>query len=522
MSIPEIQDELLRLEHPYLLPDHDPDIERYYYLRGTGQSQDALYIFDSRLKPRYPDDEFRTSLMRCYRSRHPAFSKLLRLAYRTLADRSLERIRRYIKFISEKVETYNKRDVYATIKTAEDIMRIFPRERYEAAEGIERYTRYAKTMNFHAASMEKAAGLIRAYLTQSLSVVEHEKRRRETLRMREEEQERRRLVKQDWESYKWQKNYGMTPLIDFSSVVFSSADLNRIEIPPSLARLEDQTLAYCVKYWNLVFDPAFERILFLYSRKYGTKNHAVYLAIRRGRITKQRDDEILASVLSALVRGYYYSIRGDRYLQIRWNTVKPLLDQGPANQAPALPPPAPPAASDPTVIKPRTAGPKTVPGKPIPQKSKKTPAEEKNTGRKKDTPPKKASVSPTVQKKKERLSALPAVSMRKKRKSRIPEVSAMGSVSDRLRELSGRSYDLYQDRFLAKARPAIRKILGAGKRHFFTPPEKAENLVYHFLESHYSDPYMNWAESGERTELAEMGFDLQSLFPVIDECYRML
>jgi hypothetical protein len=90
--------------------------------------------------------------------------------------------------------------------------------------------------------------------------------------------------------------------------------------------------------------------------------------------------------------------------------------------------------------------------------------------------------------------------------------------------VSGRSYDLYQDRFLAKARPAIRKVLGAGRGRgiFSSLPEKAENLVYQFLESHYSDPYMNWAESGERGELAELGFDLESLFPVIDECYRML
>jgi hypothetical protein len=497
MNIFEIQDELLRLEHPYLLPDHDPDIERYYYLRGTGRSQDALQIFESRLKPRYPDEKFRTSLMRCYRSRNPAFPALLRRGYRSLADRSLERIRRYIEFIAGKVETYNKRDVYSTIKTAEDIMGIFPRERYDAAAGIERYARYARAMNFHAASMEKAAGLIRAYLTQSLWVVEHEKRRRETQRLREAERERRRLVKQDWESSAWQKSRGMAPLIDFSSVVFSPADLCRIEIPGSLTRIEDQTLAYCVKYWNLAFDPAFERILFLYSRKYGTKNHDVYLAIRRGRITNQRDDEILASVLSSLVRGYYYSIRGDRYLQIRWNSVKPLLTQGPANQkAPllALPPPPGQAAAEPQAGQAPAA-----------------------SGRRKT---KKGKKKRRLQKKRKPVSAAASVPARKKRKGRTPAVS--GSVSDRLRELSGRSYDLYRERFMAKARPAIRNILGVGRGLFFNIPEKAENLVYNFLESHYSDPYMNWAESEKRTELADMGFELESLVPVIDECYRIL
>jgi hypothetical protein len=95
-------------------------------------------------------------------------------------------------------------------------------------------------------------------------------------------------------------------------------------------------------------------------------------------------------------------------------------------------------------------------------------------------------------------------------------------VSDRLRKLSGRSYDLYQDRFLAYARPAIRKILGAGRGIFFSLPEKAEDLVYHYLRDHYADPYMNWAESGERRQLAEQGIDLPSLNPVIDECFKRI
>jgi hypothetical protein len=475
MNIPEIQDELLRLEYPYLLPDHDPDIERYFYLRGTGRFQDALRVYESRLKPRYPADEFRTSLMRSYRSRHPLFPKLLGLAYRSLAARSMERIRRSIEYISGKVEAFNKRDVYSTIKTAEDILRFFPQERYEAVEGIERYARYARTLGFHANSMGKAADLVRAYLTQTLPVVENERRRQENQRQRQKDRELRQLVKLDWQSYQWQKTHGMALLVDFSSVVFSPEDLRRIEIPRALSSLEDQTLAYCVKYWNLVNDPAFERILFLYSRKYGTKHHDVYLAIRRGRMAKQRDDEILASVLSSLIRGYYYSIRGDRYLQIRWNSMKSLLRQGPETSAPES------AGSSPA-----------------------------KTG---------ADKTPAAGKKKTR----PAAAFRRRgQKKRKPGRWAAGSVSGRLQELSGRSYDLYQDLFLAKARPAIRSVLGAGKGRFFKLPERAETLIYNFLKSHYSDPYMNWEESEEQKTLARMGFELKSLLPVIDECYRIL
>jgi hypothetical protein len=107
-------------------------------------------------------------------------------------------------------------------------------------------------------------------------------------------------------------------------------------------------------------------------------------------------------------------------------------------------------------------------------------------------------------------------------KPAVPAETPRGSVSDRLRELSGRSYDVYHDLFFAKARPAIRKVMGAGRGIFFTVPEKVEDLVFNFLEVHYSDPYMNWEESGERNALRDLGFDLESLGPIIDECFRML
>jgi hypothetical protein len=99
---------------------------------------------------------------------------------------------------------------------------------------------------------------------------------------------------------------------------------------------------------------------------------------------------------------------------------------------------------------------------------------------------------------------------------------AKGSVSDRLRELSGRSYDVYEDRFLTKARSSIRKVLGAGKGLFFNLPEEAEDMVYNFLRDHYSDPYMDWENSADRKNLLTMGFDLPVLQPIIDECYRTL
>jgi hypothetical protein len=99
-----------------------------------------------------------------------------------------------------------------------------------------------------------------------------------------------------------------------------------------------------------------------------------------------------------------------------------------------------------------------------------------------------------------------------------------GSVSDRLRKLSGRSYDVYRDRFLAKARAAVRAVLSKTRPRslFASIPEEAEELVFGFLRDHYSDPYMDWEGGEQKKRLRELGFELESLDPVIEDCYHRL
>ncbi|MCL1812475.1 MAG: hypothetical protein FWG29_03005 [Treponema sp.] len=767
MDITEIQDELLRLEFPNLLPDHDPDIERYYYLRSTGQSRDALSIYQNRLVIRYPDNEFRTWLLRSYRSHDPAFRSLLARGYRMLGARSLERIKQILLIIAEKADGYNEKDVYSTIKAAEEILKFLSPERYEAVAGMERFLRYATVLDLKVKSIAKATELIRAYSTDTLSVVEEERRRRVDAKRRADEEDRKRLVKADWDSYYYQKKYGIhIPFIDLSTVVFSQEDLARIEIPP-FNRVEDQILGYCIKYWNNADDPAFERILFLYSRKYGKKNYDVYMTIRRGQMAKRRDDEILSSIMSILITGYYYSIQGDLYLQRNWNSIKSALaNQGqqkalPAPKSPVKPaPPAKPvqfakpapsakqmpsakqlqrpaaagkaakkpagkkkvpAKTLPAPIKPKPK-PKQIQAKPVssaglkgrmfpsaPQVKKPVPKPKKIMVEKAKTrivskaikkpvkkepivsriaPKPKSRTTPKIAPKaakvikpvavvarpaakslqrgtslakvkqvkvpnklkpaeqtkttimsrpavlpkpvpapktpvqpkpaivtvpktpaqpKPVIAAVPKMPVQQKPaavpvlktpvqpkpviapvpktpiqpvvgkpapittpvKPTIPRPvipprtvtpkppvspvkitgykptpftpvsppkpkpaprvfsnktldKAKGSVSDRLKELSGRSYDVYEDRFLTKARSSIRKVLGTGKGLFFSLPEEAEDLVYNFLRDHYSDPYMDWETSNDRKNLMTMGFDLPSINPVIDECYRNL
>jgi hypothetical protein len=573
MNIHEIQDELLRLEYPFLTPDYDPDIERYFNLRNLGRLADAMILYQTRLKPRYPQDEFRALLMRCYRSRDPAYKVILARAYRNLGERALERLKRTIIYIAGKVESYDEKNVRSTIKAADDILLALPRERYEAQAGIERLLHYAAELNFYAEPMSKAVELIRSYLNQSLTVVEEALSRRETTRQWEVEGPRRDKRKSDLPQ-KERESPGARSGIDLSLIAFSPEDLARIEIPGTMTHPEDQTLAFCVKYWNLVYDASFEQSLYFYSKKYGAKHHAVYLAIRRGRVNKSRDDEILASVMSVLVTGYYYSIRGDAYLQKMWNTIKLMLPQQAAGTdafSPVLI--AAPAVSKKTrprhfvkpahPVKTKKTSPKilfrrrsvernaqkkrlaaqsksaasaakitrarAVPVRPI-IRTEPPPAPPPNPVQKamaarvpvKRLPvtavgPQKASAPIQVKKK-----APQSVSSGPASPPPVLLAKPRGSVSDRLRELSGRSYDVYQDRFLARARGAIRKFMSSRKGLFFNLPEAAEDLIYNFLKNHYADPYMNWEKSQEKKTLEDLGFPLDSLTPIIDECYRRL
>ena len=557
------------MEYPFLSPDYDPDIERYFYLRNSGRPGDALVLYQTRLKGRYPHDEFRALLMRCYRSRDPAYKALLAKAYRSLGQRSLERVKRTVAYIAAKIQSYNEKDVFSTIKAADEILLVLPKDHYEAQGGIERLLRYAEELNFYVEPMSKAVELIRSYLNQSLTVVAEALSRRRNQRQQELERRIREgsYRKQKEESPRGSRHRSM---IDFSAIVFSQAELTRIEIPKAMIRPEDQTLAFCIKYWNLIYDTAFEQLLYFYSKKYGTKHHTVYVAIRRGRVNKSRDDEILAAVMSILVTGYYYSIRGDAYLQKRWTTIKLMLQQHPAGedaQLNLLASTVRPAVSEESKprrpVKPPRSGkaPKTSPkivfrrrppaAKPrerrliaqpkpagIAAKVTRVRAASAQAGTKAAAPsqaqrpvvtqapvkalsPKAAGPQPTnptvlVKKKRIRPSSYRSVS----RSDSLDKPG--GSVSDRLRELSGRSYDVYQDRFLVRVRGAIRKIMGAGKGLFFTLPEAAEDLIYNFLKSHYADPYMNWEKSQEKKALEGLGFALDSLIPIIDECYRRL
>lgn len=532
MSILELETELLRTEYPYLSPEHDPDIERYYDLRSLGRSADALVLYQSRLVPRYPDEQFRTQILRAYRTRSPQYGLLLQQAYHQLGQRVLERTKKIIKYIAVKADSFDATDVYSTIKTADAILALLPRERFEAVMAIERLHRYAERLRYCEKSMAKAEALIRAYVTESLSIVEEERQRRREEQERAQAEERRRLVARDKaELLKQQRMAGAHSRqqaleaaqrrnkllkgsglherppqvhIDLNAIRFSAADLARIQIPPTLTRIEDKTLAFCFKYWNLIHDAAFERILFLYSRKYNSKHYEVFSVIQRGRLSGKRDEEILAAVMSILITGYYYSIQGDRYLQQQWALLKAKLE---GTEKPAAPELKRTAVRRRNAMKGLTRRPKAATG------TARTPspaAAETNS-------PSKTEVQGTGR-------DLVTRNMAKvETRPQALEVPVRRfSVSEWLMQLSGRSYDVYQDLFLSHARNAIRRVLGKGRGLFFSLPAEAEDLVYEYLKRNYSNPYMNWEQSQEQKQLEALGFSLSKIEAVIDECYKIM
>jgi hypothetical protein len=512
MDVLQIQTELLRQEYPHLLPDEDLDIERYFFLRNSGHSQEALNFYQLKLKPRYPDDKLRTVLLRLYRSKSPLYRKLQVKAYRILGARSLERMKRLIVFTADRVDSYNPRDVFSTIRAAKLIRQVLPQERYEAIAAIERFSHYAQVLNLRPQSLQQAVELIRAYLTDNLAVVNEERRRQKDVRRRALEESRRRSGL-DVDAYGWGK--GPPPDADLMGAVnFSAANLARIEIPAAITRSEDKTLAYCVKYWNHTEDRAFERILFLYSRKFDAKNYEIFKAIQRGKRNNKRDDEILASVMTCIVTGYYYSVLGDRYVQRRWAAIKAkLLNPPPAAAKPAVAAPAktpaPSAIAKPAAVPPVAASPAAARSAVI------APAKTAASPELAPSAIAKPAAMPAV-------AASPVAARSAVARPAIPAGKTRQSVSQRLQELSGRSYDVFQDRFLAHVRPAIRKVLSSNRGIFFSVPLQAEDIVFNFLKTHYNDPYMNWEESEDRINLAKLGFELNSMIPVIDECYGML
>ena len=568
-TLSDLQKRILIAEFPNMNFESDSDVERYFELRKMGRQADALNLYNTRLRRKFPDDAQRSLLIRYYRSNDYRYHEILRDNMVALAERVVSRTTGIITLLTRDIDAIDMTDAYSVIKLAEGLLSIISPDRYQAIAFTEKYVRYAKILNYRHAQMERTAELIRLYVTDTIESVQDLKK--------EHDERRKQRARQ-------QRDRSAQATFDLSKVVFNPSDVARIMIPRTIVRTEDIVIAYCLKYWNLAFDIAFEKTIFLYSRKYHTKHNDIFQAIKTGRAHGWKDEEILNAVLANVVTGYYYNISGDLYLQRTWKRFQVYL-QGEAGADPQVsvnngiqvlaqnPGAAIPQARPVTeararevdtlsmiaqkahpssraikqsrvdasrseriaaIQRVRNATPERAPqsaSRPVagPQSSVSTRAtripahasvskidKERSrvfspeTGRAKAVP--KAPATPFSQQNEKAIKA--------KSEGKAPTPAFMpNSIADIIRKMTGKTYTVYKELFFKGVRPSIRVVLGnaSGKKGslFGNRQNDAEEIIYNFLFEHYNDPYQNWNESEERKKVENLGYAVPELEPIV-------
>ena len=509
----DVRELILERVFPELRYGEDPDIERYFDLRASGRMLDAIGIYKSRLRPRYPDDAKRVILLRLYRTHAPAFSEFLHGLLAERADEIILRLRGNIDALVAPLAGISMRETYAVLKAVERVARLLPDNADAARLMAGTYADYAKLLGHKKAETERAAFLLGEFYDQA-SVDEDTPTDFIAASLASEESRKRR--EHDAEK----KNF-----FDLSRIEFDQADIKRIEIPAGIERDEDIVLAYCHKYWLRADDPAFERIVWLYSRKYGTKNYEVFKAIKTGRNRKYQDDDILTMVSTTIATRYNYTVQGDLYMQATWRRIKANLyglatAQQVIHQAAQRTAEQPQKAEQVRTPSPKVSRPR---GKPAQRLAR--PGQQPASPRAQKTELRQTNAVQPQQKLVRAVATAP-LQREKSQKDPIPEIKPTGSISDQIKRLSGRAYDVYKDIFLSKVRSHIHTALAKGRLKpgvaFGDDANKAENTVYDFMERNYANAYMNWQVSEHRARIRELGFDIESLDGIIESCYRKI
>jgi hypothetical protein len=482
-TLSDIQERILKEEFPNISFESDIDVERYFELRNAGRQSEALSLYNNRLVRKYPDEAKRTLLLRYYRSHDPRYRAVYKESLESLADTLVSRTRKIIEILTKDIDAVKMTDAYAVIKMAEGLLSVISPDRYVAISFTEKYVRYAKVLDFRFDQMERTAELIRLYVTDTIESVQEFKRERDEQKKVLSREQKRQRARQ--------------PTFDLSRIVFSQEDIARIIIPQSITRTEDIVVAYCLRYWNLFNDQAFEKTIFLYSRKYKTRHHDIFQAIKNGRQHGWKDEEILNAVLANVITGYYYSISGDIYLQRTWARMKESYQIG---GTPALPQTSERERTVTRTGKKRQTAKKAILAKKMKAEQEKKKVVVQATRTKQVTPFKKAArvATPAV-------PATPAF---------VPN-----SIADIIRKMTGKTYTVYKELFFKGIRPSIRTTLSASSTKrgniFDNKQNDAEELVYRFLFDHYSDPYQNWKDSAEKTKVEAYGYVLPEIEPII-------
>ena len=535
-QLTELDIYILKQEFPQLSLTEDPDIERYFEFRSLNRQAEALRLYNTKLVHRYPDNKIRVQLMTYYRKHDYRFHILLTDSLVQLADRTIVQVKRVIVFFADTIAPLKRAEVYTIIKVCEKVINAISPNRFAAISFTEKYTRYAEKLKYHAADMRQAADIIRMYITDTISSVREY--REEQDRKNAQEQTRRALQK------------AKASVVDFSKIVFTKEQIAAITIPSSIIRIEDKVLAYTMKYWNRYADGAFENILLLYSRKYGTNHYAIFHAVKVGRVRNWKDEELLHAVLANVAQGYYYSISGDLYLQRAWKQLKLNLEpSSPPSQAKGLPVPAVKKAKAAKRSKKQTekkAVQKTDKAEKVPSAKRKQRKEEKiipadavSVSGAAMPSAKKVLQKNTVAASESRKSTKPVAAASILESGKIAQEQAVGekasssvqiypinepkglpvSIAETVKKVTGKSYGIYRDLFFKEVRSAIRTILqhsAVQKLSFFgSEQNNAENIIYRFLETNYDNPYQQWQGSKEQADVFTQGFRIESLEPII-------
>ena len=527
MEITELEKQVLKQEYPQVSFSDDLDIERYFELRKTGHLNEALSLYNGKLKRKYPDDSMRYELMSSYRQRSYRFQELLTANLINLAQKTIMQIKQVIVFITERTANLDTNDVYNVVQECEKIVSAVSSDRFASISFTEKYARYADTIGFKQAAMKKSAELIRLYVTDTLSSVKA---------YRDEQAEILSRQKRERAAYRPPKTF------DFSKIVFTKEQIDAIIISPDIKRVEDQVIAYTLKYWPVYADGGFENIVLLYSRKYRTNNFNIFQAIKIGRFRNWKDEEILQAVLLNLVNGYYYSISGDLYLQREWARVKVSIE---------------PVKKKEELID-KTSDAETVLEKKVNQKKekkthdKKAKTEELNLENKLQN---KKSLSdkkmdelkkPKLEKNKLKNEELKNdkvkndsikkenfVEIQKEESNSASyferpklEMNPSGSISEMIKTMRGDKYQIHKGLFFEGIRPSIRKVLEKSAVQkismFGNDQNNAENYIYDFFDQNYDNPYQNWGISEQRVQVLKLGFDIKSLEPIIADWIKGL
>ncbi len=532
-QITELQKQILRQEFPLISFSDDLDVERYFELRKKGLQDQALSLYNRKLKQKYPDDKMRIELLSSFRQRSPRFQELLTENLIELADKTIFRIEQIINVITIKIANLNMNDVYSVVQQCELIVSAISKDRFIAISFTEKYARYANILNYKKKEMKKSAEIIRMYVTDALSSVREYKEEQADIALKKKRAAR---------------EYKPKSAFDFSKIVFTKEQKDAIVISEDIKNTEDKVIAYTLKYWNSYSNSAFENAILLYSRKYKTKHFNIFQAVKIGRYRTWKDEEILHAVLANVVNGYYYSISGDLYLQRQWARAKASIQLEEKKRLTAQLSSAEKNEDEEKAskkktkakAKSKTASKQKTKTKQKAEDKKKKVAEEKikasniksNNLEKEKAKTKLATKKIKKTKKESDLTRkkiddsekkVPTTDYKIESKINSVNIESINniSISEMVMNFTGSRYKIHQGIFFVTIRKSIRKALN--KQSFENPlafndaKNNAEDLIYSFFEENYDNPFQNWLKSKQYAEIVKLGFEIKEIESIVQD-----